>query len=77
MADIPVARGDRRKDLWIQDDARQLTKVRHTWPDDAPPPQGMDHQGEVPAALARATDAASVPEAPSAWEAIEDDDPTP
>lgn len=75
MPEVPVARGDRRKDVWIEDDARQLTKVRHTFPDDAPPPQGLACEAPPASkALARATDAASVPEEPSAWEALEDGD---
>ena len=27
-----VAHGDRRREVWIEDDASQLSKVRHTWP---------------------------------------------
>lgn len=29
----PVAHGDRRREVWIEDDASQLSKVRHTWPE--------------------------------------------
>lgn len=29
----PVAHGDRRREVWIEDDPAQLTKVRHTWPE--------------------------------------------
>lgn len=56
---MPVARGDRRKDVWIESDERQLSKVRHTWP----PAETDDH-----------TDIAVVPEEPSAWEALEEGD---
>ena len=56
----PVAHGDRRREVWIEDDASQLSKVRHTWP--------TGRGGTGP------TDAAVVPEGPSAWEAVEDDD---
>jgi len=58
MTDTPVAHGDRRKDVWIEPDKRQLSKVRHTWP----------------AAPDNVTDTADVPDEPSAWEALEDDD---
>lgn len=65
MPDTPVAHGDRRKDVWIEDDQGQLSKVRHTWP--------TSREG-APAGPADVTDAAVVPEESSAWEAVEDDD---
>ena len=76
MPDTPVARGDRRKDLWIETDERQLSKVRHTWPTGTPPLQEhSEAAGEgVPAEAGDVTDAAVMPEKPSAWEALEEGD---
>ena len=64
----PVAHGDRRREVWIEDDPRQLSKVRHTWPLNRPP---LHEHGQAPPDV---TDAAVVPDEPSAWEALEDDD---
>ena len=70
-----VAHGDRREDVWIEDDPRQLTKVRHTWPVARPPMQEHSEASQEGAAAdPSVTDAAVVPEEPSAWEAVEDDD---
>lgn len=72
----PVARGDRRREVWIEDDASQLTKVRHTWPTATPPLHEASEAREegVSPGLGEVTDAAVMPEEPSAWEAVEDDD---
>lgn len=70
----PVAHGDRREDVWIEDDPRQLSKVRHTWPTARPPLHEHSEASQEGAADPSVTDAAVVPEQPSAWEAVEDDD---
>jgi len=71
----PVARGDRRADVWIEDDKDQKTRVRHTFPSQPP----VEEVSEAAATGrvrddAKVTDAAVLPEEPSAWEALEEDD---
>ena len=70
----PVAHGDRRREVWIEDDERQLSKVRHTWPTAAAPLQEQSEASGEGVAQPGVTDVAVVPEEPSAWEALEDDD---
>ena len=71
----PVAHGDRREDVWIEDDPRQLSKVRHTWPvTRLPPDEHSEATREGAAVDPCVTDAAVVPDEPSVWEAVEDDD---
>lgn len=70
-----VARGDRREDLWIEEDAAQLTRIRHGWPAGGPVPAEM--QGEAPEDQAQpgaAPDLAGLVNEESAWEAREKDD---
>lgn len=67
----PVARGDRRDEVWIEDDKDQKTRVRHTFP--SPPPVKEVGESRV-ADDAEVTDTAATPENPSAWEALEDDE---
>jgi len=69
----PVARGDRRAEVWIEADKDQKTKVRHTFPSTPP----IEEVGELAGQSARTddaevTDTAVTPENPSAWEALED-----
>ena len=71
----PVAHGDRRQEVWIEDDPNQLSKVRHTWPVARPPLQEQSEASEEgEQADPSVTDAAVLPDEPSAWEAVEDDD---
>jgi len=77
MADeTPVARGDRREQVWIEKDRDQVTRVRHTFPTERPPLQEHSEalQEGVPADDAEVTDAVVMPEESSAWEAREEDD---
>ncbi len=70
----PVARGDRREDLWIEADKDQKTRVRHTFPSRPPVEQVSEAAASGrPCNDAEVTDAAIVREEPSAWEALEDD----
>lgn len=77
-SDIPprVAHGDRRGEVWIEDDKGQLSKVRHTWPAGAPLQRGQGEalKADGRAKLGEVTDAAVVPDEPSAWEAVEEGD---
>lgn len=70
----PVAHGDRRQDVWIEDDPNQLSKVRHTWPTRPPVHEQSEASEEGVAVDPSVTDAAVIPDEPSAWEAVEDDD---
>ncbi|MGE5501156.1 MAG: hypothetical protein ACM3W4_04445 [Ignavibacteriales bacterium] len=71
----PVARGDRRADVWIEDDKDQKTKVRHTFPS-RPPVEEVAESVRAGASAddAEVTDTAVTPESPSAWEALEEGD---
>jgi len=77
MADEPpVARGDRREEVWIEKDRDQVTKVRHTFPTARPPLEEHSEatQEGVSTDDAEVTDAVVMPEESSAWEAREEGD---
>lgn len=82
MADQPreparVARGDRRDELWIEEDRDQFTRIRHGWPADGPVPPEMQSQvpeGEARDADQARPDLAGLVNEESAWEAREKDE---
>ena len=74
-----VARGDRRDELWIEEDKDQLTRIRHGWPADHQPPHEQSEASEraLQSDEEGLADTAELINDESAWEAREKGDQRP
>lgn len=77
--DTAVARGDRREELWIEEDAGQLTRIRHGWPAEHQPPHEQSEASErgLQSDDTGLADTAALINEESAWEAREEGDERP
>lgn len=75
MSDTPsdpkVKHGDRRDEVWFEEDEDQIARVRHTFPAEGPAHE--QSEASEKGLGVQPTDVAVVPEGASAWEAVEDE----